>query len=87
MILPSPIQTGSPQSGSLTCILPKLLSDDKDKPLGPNRTIPKELGGRKVCPLQSCYVLYSLLLFQLLHICAEHRASICYSRSPQNLLP
>lgn len=60
MILPSSIQTGSPQSGFLTCILPKLLSDDKDEPLGPNRTIPKELGGRKVCPLQSCYFFNSL---------------------------
>lgn len=58
MILPSSIQTGSPHCGSLICIFPKLLSDGKDKPLAPNRTIPKELGGRKVCPLQSCYFLY-----------------------------
>lgn len=76
MILPSSIQTGSPQSGFLTCILPKLLSDDKDEPLGPNRTIPKELGGRKVCPLQSCYFFNSLTLLITAHLC---RAQSQYS--------
>lgn len=35
---------------------------NKDKPLGPNRTVPKELGGRKACPLESRYFFLSLLI-------------------------
>jgi len=49
---------------------------NKDKPLGPNRTIPKELGGRKACPLQSRYIFFSLNLLITAHLC---RAQSLYS--------
>lgn len=70
-ILPDSIQNGSPHSWShpaffLSCCQ----MTNRSKPLGPNWTIPKELGGRKACPLQSCYFF---LPFSLLS--AEHRTS------------
>lgn len=83
LILPGSIQTGSPQSGSLICILPKLLSDDKDKPLAPNRTIPKELGGRKVCPSSHVIFFNSLILLITAHLCRAQSQYLLFQVSQE----
>lgn len=67
MILPGSIQNGSPQSGSLICILPKLLSDDK--PLAPKQNHSKRTGREESLPFTVMLFSLTLILFITAHLC------------------
>lgn len=68
VILPNPTQNGVPHSGSYCAHV-------TNKPMGPQRTIPKELRRQKACPLQ----ILSFFPFHLLNATHLCRAQSQYS--------
>lgn len=61
VILPNPTQNGVPHSGFYSAHM-------TNKPLGPKRTIPKELGRQKACPLQLLH-FFPFHLLNTTHLC------------------